>query len=427
MLPLLLFNRKNKSMTTIHPRCLFSVVCAVILFLSVSAGAINPVSGANVCAHPPDSLSRHDHSGKPGDTVLQVKKKVTFKDTLDHNLDFSDYLINMHGFVPWPVIISEPALGSFGIAMALVFVSPKKSAKGADQFRFPDITGVAGMYTVNNTWGGGAMRQGSVPKIGLRYTVGFGYVDAKMDFYRESKYFGEIKYKFNLKPIVLAVDLSENLWKNKLFAGIRYEFARMRIAYDTPNIPDSIYDKNTFDKNIGNLGIYAEWDSRNTLFTPDKGVRFKASAGLGRSWTGSSFDFERYEAFTNIFIQPVKPWVCGLRVDFQAVGGTIPFYYYPYIDMRGIAMMRYQGQQVLVIETEQRFDITRRWSVLGFVGTGKTFSNQRFMEDKNWHWAGGAGFRYLLARLFRMRMGVDIAAGPDQFAYYIVLGHYWNR
>jgi len=359
--------------------------------------------------------------------MFAQEKKRTFRDTLDYKLDFSNYLINMHGFVPYPSIISEPALGNFGLAMALVFVSPKKSASSKDQYRFPDITAVAGMYTLNNTWGGGAMRQGTFPKIGMRYTIGVGYVDAKMDFYRNIEKFGEISYQFNLKPIVAAIDISENLWRNKIFIGLRYEFARMRITYDFPNLPDSVFEPTNFDKNIGNLSLYGEWDSRNSIFTPDKGLRFKAIGGLGRNWTASSFDFERLEVFLNWFIQPVRFWVCGFRADVQSLWGNAPFYYYPYLDMRGIAMMRYQGQQTLLFETEQRFNVTRRWSVLGFVGTGRTFSTSKYMKDDSWHVAGGVGFRYLIARLFRMRMGVDVAVGPDQFAYYIVLGHYWNR
>jgi hypothetical protein len=95
--------------------------------------------------------------------------------------------------------------------------------------------------------------------------------------------------------------------------------------------------------------------------------------------------------------------------------------------LRGLPAAQYQGQQVLTFETEHRFDITRRWSVVGFVGTGRSFSSYKYLEDNNWYWAGGAGFRYLLARLFKLRMGVDIARGPDQFAYYIVFGHYWDR
>jgi hypothetical protein len=89
--------------------------------------------------------------------------------------------------------------------------------------------------------------------------------------------------------------------------------------------------------------------------------------------------------------------------------------------------MRYQGEQTLLFETEQRVDLNLRWSLVGFVGTGKGFSDSKYVGDNKWHAAGGAGFRYLVARLFKLRMGIDIAAGPDQLAYYIVFGHYWNR
>ena len=57
------------------------------------------------------------------------KKQSIMVDTLDQKLDFSRYLIEMHGFIPWPSIISEPAVGNFGLAMALVFISPKESEK----------------------------------------------------------------------------------------------------------------------------------------------------------------------------------------------------------------------------------------------------------------------------------------------------------
>jgi hypothetical protein len=39
----------------------------------------------------------------------------------------------------------------------------------------------------------------------------------------------------------------------------------------------------------------------------------------------------------------------------------------------------------------------------------------------------GGGFRYLIARKFKLRMGVDIARGPEKWAYYIVFGNTWGR
>jgi len=162
--------------------------------------------------------------------IKPVKKKISMKDTLDHKLDMSDYLINMHGFVPWPVIISEPSLGSFGLALAIVFISPKKTAKKEEQFHFPDITGIAGMWTLNNTWGVGAMRQGSFPRIGMRYNIAAAYAPININFYRNFTYLGEKDVLFKLTTILGVLDISENLFKNKLFAGINYTYANVNVS-----------------------------------------------------------------------------------------------------------------------------------------------------------------------------------------------------
>jgi hypothetical protein len=359
----------------------------------------------------------------------QEQNKVSLKDTLDNKLDLSDYVINMHGFVPYPMIISEPALGNFGGALGLVFMSPKKSMGGSDQYRFPDITGAGGFYTLNNSWGAVGFRQSSIPKIGLRYTAALGYCDVNMDFYRDLENSGETKYSFNLKPLFIMLDLSENIYKNRIFGGIRYLFSKTRINSELDQeILDSIFDTRLTDQNIGMLGFFVDFDYRNSLFTPDKGIRFKTTYYLARTYFGSDFDVDRLELLFNGFMQPVRWWVCGLRAEWQSVGDEAPFYFLPFIVMRGVPMMKYQGNQVLMLETEQRFDLTKRWSLVGFFGTGKTYSDSEYLKDDRWYFAGGTGFRYLLARLFNLRMGIDIAMGPDnQFAYYFVFGHNWNR
>jgi hypothetical protein len=370
------------------------------------------------------------------------KKQSIMVDTLDHKLDFSSYLIDMHGFIPWPSIISEPALGNFGLAMALVFISPKESERAKANYVFPDITAVAGMWTLNNSWGVGALRQGTFPKARIRYKLALGYAPLNVEFYRtvNTQLTGEKtrSFLFNLKSLFVIVEASENIWKDKIFLGLNYTFANTQVNYDV-NIGDTLrrvieyfhldtlFEKKEIHSNIGYVGLFAEWDNRNSTFTPDKGIRIRATGSLARNWLGSDKDYQQLNIFTNIFFQPFKPWVCGFMAEWNKMSDDGPFYVLPYLTMRGIPAAQYQGQQSLQFETEQRFDILKRWSLVGFVGTGRTFSTHEYLEDKNWYWAGGAGFRYLIARLFKLRMGVDIARGPDQFAYYIVFGHYWDR
>jgi hypothetical protein len=123
----------------------------------------------------------------------------------------------------------------------------------------------------------------------------------------------------------------------------------------------------------------------------------------------------------------IEPWVLGLRVQTQGIFGDFPFYVRPFVSLRGIPVMRYQGDYVLTLETEQRVNITPRWAVDGFVGFGLPFDDQYEFSMANAKWAGGAGFRYLLARWFNLYMGIDVAKGPlpDDWAWYIIFGSYW--
>jgi hypothetical protein len=49
------------------------------------------------------------------------------------------------------------------------------------------------------------------------------------------------------------------------------------------------------------------------------------------------------------------------------------------------------------------------------------------MEAGDLAWSAGGGFRYLLARLFGLKMGIDVARGPEDWAFYVVFGSAWLR
>jgi hypothetical protein len=71
-------------------------------------------------------------------------------------LDLSDYIIDANGFIPIPMIITEPALGGFGVALIPVFI--RKNAPYLDSVRgqlvktavAPDITG--GYWFIHGEW-----------------------------------------------------------------------------------------------------------------------------------------------------------------------------------------------------------------------------------------------------------------------------------
>jgi len=46
----------------------------------------------------------------------------------------------------------------------------------------------------------------------------------------------------------------------------------------------------------------------------------------------------------------------------------VRFYKNPFVYLRGVAAMRYQGELTALLETEQELILSKRWSIVGFGG-----------------------------------------------------------
>jgi len=354
-------------------------------------------------------------------------KEIIFKDTLDGKFDFSSFLIDSKGFIPIPIIITEPALGNFGGVLALAFLTPKELPAGM-KYAAPDITAGLGMYTANKSWAAGGGRIGSFPKRGIKYRAFAGYAGLNLSFYRTpSMAEGEKEYKFNIEALPVLLSFSKSLGKVDVYLGGQYSFVKTKVdPLFTDELPDGITSED-LDATTGSLGIFGDWDRRDNFFTANKGTIFHLLYTVDDQWTGSDYSFQRLNGFINWFLPIKQNWISGLRIDVQHVFDDPPFYLLPSLSMRGVPLARYQGATTAIIETEQRFDFNLRWSMVAFGGLGKAVTRDQDFGDADTVYNFGTGFRYLIARAFGLRTGIDIAKGPDHFAWYIVFGHNWNR
>src|SRR5690606_19557421 len=127
------------------------------------------------------------------------------------------------------------------------------------------------------------------------------------------------------------------------------------------------------------------------------------------------------------FFQFSSKWVSGYRFESKIQFGNPPFYMKSSVSLRGVPMARYQGDQTYVLETEQRYDFNLRWSAVVFCGLAKAPTADTSFNDAQWVYNYGTGFRYLLARKFKLRTGIDVAWSNDDFGWYIVFGSAWNN
>jgi outer membrane translocation and assembly module TamA len=169
------------------------------------------------------------------------------------------------------------------------------------------------------------------------------------------------------------------------------------------------------------------FDTRDNLFTPTRGTYIEGRLGIASDVLGSDDSFERLRVIGMHFLPPYRGLFLGVRGEAGGIYGEAPFYVRPYVNQRGVPVMRYQGDQMAQIEAELRWQFWKRFSAIGFAGTGGTWTD---VSGRTWSrsvTAGGGGFRYELARAYGIHIGADFAYGPDGSAFYVQFGSAWAR
>ncbi len=364
--------------------------------------------------------------------AAQTKHKPSLKDSLG-KFDLSDYIIEAHGLVPVPVIITEPALGGFGVAVAPVYIErqlPYVDSVAGQRLLTPvapDVTGGIGAYTLNGTSLFGAFRAGTLVRSRIKYFIATGYANINIAFYKTFDQIGEKELQFNIKTIPISLQAMKRIRYSHWYAGLKYQFTKTKVLYQgSDTLSEEVKPLET-DKIVSELGTIVELDSRDNIFTPDRGMKLHFDAIRSDNIFGSDYDFWQFDYYMYGYWPISQNLIGGLRVDGIQAIGDVPFYLQPHSIMRGIPAERYQGNAVVLAEEELRWDFVRRWSAVGFSGLGKAFDDWSDFGSTDWVVTWGAGFRYLVANKFKLRMGIDIAHGAGSFAYYIIFGSNWLR
>lgn len=345
-------------------------------------------------------------------------------DTLDNNFDISQMLASSYGFVLIPFLITEPAIG-YGGGAALMFVHRTPAELAKMEKKTPDMTGVFGMYTESNSWAAGAAHMGFWNDGKVRFRGGGGYLSLNLKYYPDLLSENDSReLNFGIDGYVLYAETVFKLFDSDFYAGGNYVYSNNKVSFE---IPEKVQDllPSEFEMNLGGLGAVINYDSRDNIFTPDHGISAALQYVFFDPAFGSDETFKRFFSHWLGYTKLSNHFQVGLRLDYQNSFGDIPFYLLPYINLRGIPAMRYQGKSTYLVETEVRWDFNFRWSVVGFSGYGEAQPINKDIYDKQTAYNYGIGIRYLIARLYGLRMGVDIARGPEQWAFYIQFGSSW--
>lgn len=357
-----------------------------------------------------------------------------FKDTLidpqDGMLDASDYLASARGFLPVPIFITEPAVG-YGLGLAVAyFHAPNELDKEQHPHNGPpSITVGFGAETENETYFYGGAHSGVWKDDHIRYVGALAKMNVNMTFYPDGPLgiiIGDEGVGFNLDGGVLYQRMQFRLKESNWWLGGSYVYVNADNTFELDlDLPIDLPNPG-FDFSLGGLSMFVEYDGRNSTFTPTKGLSGKLEFQNYDDVWGSDFNYNHWSGQLFKYTPFGDYSSLGLRLEGETVSGKIPFFAYPFVDLRGIPALRYQGQDVVIGEAEYLWGVTPRWTVVLFGGVGITTPITDIDSETKTVTAGGLGFRYRLARKIGLQAGFDIARGPEDTAFYLTVGSAWG-
>ncbi len=189
------------------------------------------------------------------------------------------------------------------------------------------------------------------------------------------------------------------------------------------------------DKKYHDIGLGAifQYDTRDDIATPTKGLFASASATFFGHYIGSNYNYAifelEYRQFQNLFHRrSTLAWTAKSQLS----AGNVPFTELPTFgsanDLRGYLIGKYRDKSMAygIIEYRHMFGSYEAyergtfWSKCGFViwgGTGTVGRSPRYWNE--WKWNYGAGLRIQIQPGKNLR--IDLGKGPHQ-----TIGFYLN-
>jgi outer membrane protein assembly factor BamA len=278
------------------------------------------------------------------------------------------------------------------------------------------------LFTSKNIWNlPGEIR---ISKIG-QFTYGLGSLSTEAQ-------------QTNLQYNNLRVYLNANRkLAGNYFAGMGFDYDNY---YDIQSTPAG-NNENQFEKyGIGTnsstaaLGINFNllYDNRKNSINPTDGcyaafIYRVNPLTTNAQWTSVYFDARRYFRLPSI-----KRKIMALSAFYWGTDGKVPYLNLPGTQLeftgrsgRGYSVGRFRGKQMLYLEGEYRFDISknRLWG-------GVLFLNAQSLSDSDNNFtainpAGGFGARIKFNKTSETNLTLDFGFGKDSFGFYIGLGEFF--
>nr|WP_287411737.1 hypothetical protein [Pseudodesulfovibrio sp.] len=340
----------------------------------------------------------------------------------EENLSFYDRLI----FAPVPMV--NPTLGA-GLTGVVMYMHPKddfgNDPEKEENAELHSMTGIAAMYTSNESWAAGVFHKGFYVNDRFRGTAYLAYGEFNLKFYGvgNDSLLRDKPLKYNANITAFQTTFSAKI-SDHWYIGPKIKVFNWGLGIDLSTLhPVLPYLKHSVT--TAGLGLAGEWDTTNHSVFATKGGKFKFDVMNYNDAWGGDYNYNKASSSYAHYLGLSERFVVSSMAELNISGGNIPFFDMPFLHLRGFPYAEYVDKQSASIQAEANYKLTKRWGVNVFGGLGWVAGEVGNLFQKPTIPTGGFGVRYLLSENEKMYLSTEVGFGPDSQALYFRVGEWF--
>lgn len=313
-----------------------------------------------------------------------------------------------YGLVGIPKLSFDRSRGvGFGAVGMMLIPLDKHASTPPSQFT------VTGEYTTKNNWYAMGFGRLFLMDDAFRLSFGGGYLNSNFQTYQVENG-SEVMMPYNSYGTFLFAAPYVRVYKH-LYVGVGAQYYRSHLKFDSSDETEVTYQNS--------LGVNLSYDSKDSQYNPSKGLFAMVIYKNFPSWLANDSTFNKLSLQANSYHRLNGDMVLASRVAADiALGSEVPFVAQSYVgnkDIRGYTKGQYRGDQVYAVQSELRWSFYNRWGAVGFLGVALANSPG---DTSPLLPGGGVGLRYSILKKFNLNLGLDVAAGKDDWGLYFRIG-----
>lgn len=227
---------------------------------------------------------------------------------------------------------------------------------------------------------------------------------------------------YNTSMYFIFSDFMINVY-DRLYIGANIVYTQSTTTFEVPTTPVDT-------QRLFGFGFSSEYDKRDNQMQPITGFNGKLNTTSFLKSLGSTSNYTNITLEYNKFFQQGKRNTLLVRVYGQAAVGDVPFAGQNIVgrdDLRGYSNGKYRANQVYDVQSEYRHWFAKKWGYVAFAGLATAINNPNEISISNTLPAAGAGIRFMAIPKNRITVGMDVAAGKDDWGIYFRIGEAFGR